>query len=468
VRSSGRWPAVLALTPPDLDVMGSSMNDGLTDDAEVGGADTWLNPERAPKTERARAVVGEVLHQVQNYEAFKELRQRARKSTDQQLFETTITAVIADLIHFHLAGRSGGLVVTRSKTILGKRSRYQPPIYNATFPAILDRLSSPEMAFAEQSKGHVFDFESGGRKRTTIRPGSRLISAIERAGLTFDDLCTTAGDEPIVLKTAPRDWWDQSAYVDYEDTDATRLYRRETVAINAWLEAADLSFDESAAPDLKVDVSERRLRRIFTRESFESGGRLFGGFWQQLSKEVRREGVRIDGDEVRLLDYSQMNPRIAYGLAKTTPSMQDVYRVPGFEDESCRVGIKKFFNAMLFATKPIIRMPKGTREKFSKGVSASQVAQAILKAHPVLKFYQGGGHYIQFMESQIMVGLLLDLKDRNITALPIHDAVCVPLSRAEEARAAMVAIFRSTTGIDVQVNDEGETEHDSSDHTNRV
>jgi hypothetical protein len=303
----------------------------------------------------------------------------------------------------------------------------------------------------------------GGRQRTTLRPGSRLISAIEEAGLTFDDLATTTSDEPIVLKTAPRDWWDRSAYVDYEDTDTTRRYRKDMMAINGWLEAADLSFDISAIRgltiealrDLKVDVSERRLRRIFTRESFASGGRLFGGFWQLLTKAVRCDGVRIDGEPVRLLDYSQMNPRIAYGLAKTTPPMPDVYRVPGFEDEKYRAGIKQFFNAMLFRTEPITRMPKGVRANLSNNVSASQVAQAILKAHPALKFYQGGGHHIQFIESQIMVGLLLNLKDKNITALPIHDAVCVPLSRAEETRATMVEVFRSTTGIDVQVNEEG-------------
>lgn len=437
------------------------MNDNLTDDGDI-----WLNPCRVPKTERARALVGEVLQQLQNYEDFKKLRQRTRRQADQGLFEATVTAVIGDLVHLQLTGRSGGLVVTRSKKILGRPSRYQSTIYNATFPAILDRLSSPELALAEQSKGHTFDFESGGRKRTTIRPGWRLISAIERACLSFDDLTTTAGDEPIVLKTARHGWWDRSGYLDYEDTDITRLYRRETVAINTWLEAAELSFDKSAVRGLtsealrglKVDVSERRLRRIFTRESFESGGRLFGGFWQLLSKAVRYDGMRIDGERIRLLDYAQMSPRIAYGLAKTTPSMPDVYRVPGFEDGACRDGMKQFFNAMLFADKPITRMPKGFRKDFSnfpKDASAAQVAQAILKAHPVLKFYQGTGHHIQFLESQIMVRLLLDLKDKSITALPVHDAVCVPLSRAEDARAAMVETFRSATGINVQVNNEG-------------
>src|SRR6266498_364595 len=129
-------------------------------------------------------------------------------------------------------------------------------------------------------------------------------------------------------------------------------------AINAWLAAADLWFDHSACPELKVDVSERRLRRVFTREQFDSGGRLFGGFWQPLRKPQRRSGVRINGEQISVLDYSQMSPMIAYGLTNTAPPMRDVYRVRGYEDEALRPGMKKFFNAMLFSLRPITRMPK--------------------------------------------------------------------------------------------------------------
>jgi hypothetical protein len=120
-------------------------------------------------------LVGEVLRQVQNYEKFLELRNRARKAADQESFEATITAIISDLAHLHLTGRSGGLVVTRSKQILGRPSRYRPAIYNRPFPVIVDRLASPEMAYVEQLLGrHFVDLELGGKRRTILTPGSRL------------------------------------------------------------------------------------------------------------------------------------------------------------------------------------------------------------------------------------------------------------------------------------------------------
>jgi hypothetical protein len=296
------------------------------DDTAGAPPDTWFNPYRVPKTEQARAVVRDVVAQVQGLEHHDGLRKRARKQADQERFEASIAAIIADLIHFHLSKAAGGLVITRSKTVLGSSSRYRPPVYNKTIPDILDRLTRPEMAFIEQSKGRQLSFD-GPARRTTIRPGRRLVKRIEERGLTFDDLAVSTGGELIHLKGSREGWWDESDLIEYKDSETTIRYREEMRAINAWLEAAELNFDPDAAlletkrlgldtADLRVDVSERRLRRIFTRGRFDSGGRLFGGFWQPLRKAIRRAGVRINGEHISVLDYSQMAPMIAYGLAK--------------------------------------------------------------------------------------------------------------------------------------------------------
>jgi hypothetical protein len=440
----------------DQRILPSSCNDAQAIfEADSIPRDTWFNPYRAPKTDRARAVVNDVTNQVQNFERFEMFRKRARRPRDQQAFEDSVSAIVCDLIHFHLLGQPGGLVVTRSNTILGKRSRYRPPIYNQTFPVILDRLASPQMAFIEQYKGHPMNFE-GGRCRTTIRLAWRLVNRIRDHGLTFDDLTTTAEGELIVLKRSPHGFWDEADMIEYGDTEATIAYREEMRAINSRLDSADLDFDQETAPALKVDLSDRRLRRIFTRESFESGGRLFGGFWQPLPKVIRTQGLRISGEPVAVLDYSQMNPLIAYGLANAHPPSPDVYRVRGFEEDRYRPGIKKLFNAMLFATKPLTRMPGGVREYFPRGVSVAAVTDAIAQGNPGLRdlFFVGIGHYVQFLENQILVRVLLQLREKGIVALPIHDAVAVPASAMRPAREVMIEHFRATTGLEVRVHDE--------------
>jgi hypothetical protein len=416
--------------------------------------DIWFNPYRAPKTERAWAVVNDVLGQVQALERFHKLRRRVRRPADQEVFEATVTAVVADLMHLQLLRHPAGLVVARSKDVLGRRSRYRPAIYNKTFPTVLDRLSTPEMSFIEQTKGAAVDFDTGRRLRTTIRPGWRLTTRVEEHGLTFDDLTTTSEGEIIILKNTKDDYWDEAHFVEYEDTETTLRYREEMRTINDWLSRAEIAFQSRIQPDLGVDVSNRRLRRIFTRNSFESGGRLFGGFWQPLTKTVRLERLRINGEPVVSLDYSQMNPMIAYGLARAKPNMNDLYAIPGYEQH--RAGVKKLFNAMLFKEKPITRMPKGLRPLLPNAVEAKDAARAVADSHPAISsyFYSGSGHYLQFIESEIMVRLLLDLKDKGIAGLPVHDSVVVQRSKADVVREAMINQFRAATGIDVSVTEE--------------
>jgi hypothetical protein len=81
-------------------------------------------------------------------------------------------------------------------------------------------------------------------------------------------------------------------------------------AINEWLDKADITFD-AAAFEKPVNTQARQLRRQFTLGRFDRGGRLFGGFWINLTKPVRLQGIRIEGDEVAGLDYSALNPRLA-------------------------------------------------------------------------------------------------------------------------------------------------------------
>jgi hypothetical protein len=74
--------------------------------------------------------------------------------------------------------------------------------------------------------------------------------------------------------------------------------------------------------------------------------------------------------------------------------------------------------------------------------------------HQLIKhlFFKGLRLKLQVQEADIMVALLLALRDRSITALPIHDCVLVPVSRTEETKAVMLSTFKEMTGIEAVVN----------------
>jgi hypothetical protein len=225
--------------------------------------------------------------------------------------------------------------------------------------------------------------------------------------------------------------------------------------VNAWLGAADLSCYAIGEDGAEITDDDRFLRRIFNNGSLEAGGRLFGGFWQRLSKKRRLTDVLIDGEAPVALDFGQMAPRIAYGLVGATPPVGDLYCVAPFERN--REGIKPVLNALLASETWPKRFPMGTRSGFPKHVSIDDVLEAIRQGHSALVplFGTGACHRIFFLESQVLVAALLKLIDRNVVALPIHDCILVPRSEMDTGRTAMLASFREIVGIDGVVEEEG-------------
>jgi hypothetical protein len=203
-----------------------------------------------------------------------------------------------------------------------------------------------------------------------------------------------------------------------------------------------------------VNVQARQLRRQFTLGKFDRGGRLFGGFWENLPKPMRLQGIRIEGEKVVGLDYSQLNPVLAYHVAQADPPTGDAYELPGLEQY--RDGVKKLFNAMLFKH-PVKSLPKGSRKLFPRRVKCGDVTEAILLRHPMLKgvlSYPETGHQLQFLESEIMMRVLRQCQKRNIVALPVFDCVVVKACAEDIVTTIMRREFKAVTGLEVTVKPE--------------
>ena len=375
---------------------------------------------------------------------------------------------MCDLLHLHLSASGHRIHVTRSRAVLGRRSRYRAPALNARLPDILDLMAAPEVGALVQTVGvagrpgsFVYaegDEDEGASRRTTIEPGGWLRATAEHRGVTLDDLGASPSQEVIVLRDARIGTETMGRPLDYEDTPTTQLFRRQMNDINTWLEEVEVVFDEEVFAEgtrRAVDHTDRRLRRIFSQGRFDSGGRLFGGFWQRLKKAERRHGLFIDGNPTVELDYGQIVPRIVYGRRGLVPPAGDLYAIPGFEDY--RSGIKKMLNAALFATRPLTRFPRGVGEAFGRHHRVADVVEAITKAHPAIAdtFFSGVGHHAQFLESEILVGVLLRLRELGIHALPIHDAIVIPATSVTTASEVMLSVFREAAGAPGLVSVEG-------------
>lgn len=425
-------------------------------DDEEEERDRPFNAHRYAASENAKAITTEVIGLLLNCEAYFGLKKNKRRAKDQETFDLTVDAILSDLMHHHLAEREGKIYVTRSNRVLGTKSRYRPRAYSKMFPYILDLMAKPEMGFVVQDVAHAVE---GLSLSTVIRPGAPLLSRIDQHEIGLDDFDEHPHGETIILKRTKDvdDYWDDGGLEEYEDTTATDQFRLELDRINQWLASANLRFDRTAIsrPPTTFHIGDRQLRRVFTQGRFDSGGRLFGGFWQRLRKHERRQGLWISGEKAVELDYGQVGPRILYALSGQKPPTDDLYHLWGYAQQ--RDGIKRVMSAMIFASDRLNRFPKGTRKLFRRSDKIGEVVEAIEAKHPLIKgcFHRGLGHETQFVESQVMVEVILTLKAEGIVALPIHDAVLVPASKAPTTTDVMLSIFRRHTGVEGTVTKEG-------------
>ena len=105
---------------------------------------------------------------------------------------------------------------------------------------------------------------------------------------------------------------------------------------------------------------------------------------------------------------------------------------------------------MTFAEKPVTRYPKEVKQVFKEDIRFQEVSVAIRRYHSGIahKFYVGIGHYLQYLESQILIKVLLELKDLGIHALPIHDAVVVGRAWVDMSKELMEQVFLNMTNVE--------------------
>ena len=425
--------------------------------AKVGQPETpqlktrFFDPWRRPAGPSMVVLVAEVVGAVERHELAGKLRRRRRRAVDQSVFETTVAAVICDLAHQHFIGVTSGVTVSRSKQVLTQRSVYRPAIFGEGFTRVLDHLAA--LGFLEQRMGFQ-SFPGTKGERTTIHPGPELLALLDGPDIDASDIGPALDQPTIILKATKEDREAGGEWMEYDPAlpEVVEMQAR-LDRINRHLAEADLALIGQTETGKAVNLRDTVLRRVFTRGSFGSGGRLFGGFWQGMKKADRLDGILVGGEEVVELDYAQMAPRILYGLAGVRPTWDDAYLLPHLEmAPTYREGVKKLINAMLFAEGPLSRKPQGTRDLLPR-ISVQQLQARIEDRHrPIARHFGTSiGHELQFRESEILSEVLDRLNGVGVSVLPVHDALLVPASKAQEADKIMKEVFEERTGGSIHV-----------------
>ncbi|EDZ41517.1 conserved hypothetical protein [Rhodobacteraceae bacterium HTCC2083] len=419
-----------------------------------------FNPFLCARTDKLKALITEVQVQMSGYEVCYETRERARRPTDQVTYDRTVEAILCDLCAVELGPDNDSIHLPLSNKVLRSKSRYKGIALGKTLPAILDVMSAPEMDFVVVEKGHstfkIVDEELNvafaGGQQTILKAGPKLLSRMERFGITRDDLGPATEEEVLILRAPKRHSNSIAKYQEYEDDEATLALRQQMTDINAWLDTADITCSHP-----QMDPKHRRLRRIFNNSDFAQGGRLYGGFWQTMSADERQEHILIEDDWCVELDYGQMSLLLLYAEAQAQDHVPvgDLYDLSEYGiPAECRKGIKKVMQAIINSPGVPRRLPKGARKHFPSRINLTDILGAVEKKHPVIfpLMTSGVGMQLFRKESDILVDVLETLRSEGIVALPIHDAVVVRDNNSHKAKAVMKKVFREHTGITPDVS----------------
>ena len=404
--------------------------------------DRFFNPLREAKTKSAKALIGDVVTQLENFERHYQLRKRSRKQQDLAVFKRQIEALICEAIHRHLTGVDKRIAVSLSNRHLGRKDS-ESNILNNTLSQNIKNLASPEMAFLGLSGG---DKKTG--EVTTFWAGKRLKNRIKDARLTYKDLSLQKSKNVIELRDEKVTGKAKGRLIPYQETNISRQYRDEMEQINAFLSCADIHYHGNK----DIDDSRIELKRIFNNGSFEQGGRLYGGFWISMKSEDIRD-ISIDDEWLVALDYGQMALRLAYSLAKAPIHFEDAYALPGRTD-AARDAVKKLINVMLNTpTSKSWNVPKRIRNLYKDEDIQNTLISEINSFHKPIShlFGKSNGMKFMFMESEILVDVLLELNNEGIVALPIHDCILVKESAQKTAKEVMLRVFKQHTNLDATV-----------------
>lgn len=296
------------------------------------------------------------------------------------------------------------------------------------------------LGYIEEKKGYRFTNDS---RRTRIKASNKLLALFENPEYELSSLIKKNGIlnvvsygssinfvETIILKD------ESKTIITYEDDELTKSMRGNLERINNALEKAHIILDITdeqyrelanilnkrweEADKISVDLSKKRLHRVFNNSAFDNGGRFYGAWWVNLPKDYRKH-IRINYKDTIEVDYSAHHIRMLYAEKNIELiDRNDPYQIDGIDREVAKQAMLLILNNQ-DKTKAINTMR-------SQGIKKAKfVCEKLEEKHYRIKdkFYQVEANVLMNKDSKIAEKVMLRMLDIGLEVLPIHDSFIV-------------------------------------------
>jgi hypothetical protein len=345
-------------------------------------------------------------------------------------------------------------------------------------------------------------FSYGGSKRqknrtTRIRASDHLIELFKSHCLSLDQFSFLPDRECILLTNNdphPDDVVVRSLgrfLIDYVDTEQTKLMRDELMAYNHLLSKTHIdiaSLDEPIVTRLitkgpyagqmqriRIGQHNKFVRRVFSRGQWDLHGRFYGGFWQQISEDLRKD-IFINGEPTVEIDFKALHVSLLYAikLHEVWPYSKDPFALQRLVDfapdaSTQRKWVKLLVLQCLNASNRKAAFAAFRNESdtgsLAKRLTNEQLAillDVFVNEHPRLEEFLLADVGVELMnyDSRLMAHIIRQCTKQNIPILTIHDSCLCRRSDFAEVRTIMTIASIREVGYDLFVEQDGiEVDH---------
>lgn len=413
---------------------------------------------RFSNTDRAIKVTDQLYQVV--FAARKAKRKRDFGKLEDQV-KDHINQIVADLYAAWSSDPALFIGYSRAASAFRSGGSYAGKLNEDIFKFVINNLSAAGYIENHSQKAGYKD------KSSRMRCTQKLAALIEGEQLSWASISIDPTANTIVMKSKKNTKGNRKE-VPFNDGDDPRIpqMRQNLETINKKLgetlinifvtdqQQADINKKLRNDPDhLALDFTRRKLHRPFVNNSWDEGGRFYGGWWQGVPSEYRQY-IQIEGKQTVEWDYSAIHPSILYAKAGLTKP-NDAYDIPGW-DRQHRPLIKKAFNQLINSSKST--KPKGKWRTLAPNVEPDQIPegwdkledyqraphrrkafkdltgklyddllQDIINHHEPIAdvFFTQSWGAMQRLDSDIAEQVMIELYDQDIVVLPIHDSFIV-------------------------------------------
>jgi len=329
---------------------------------------------------------------------------------------------------------------------------------------VVDSMTT--LGYTENNGGYYNHVTSRG-KQARMRAMDRLAALMLSAKVAAGDIVRQ--HDELYLR-AEKDAKGKKVAMPVQETRKTATMRRNVRIINDLLRKTSVRLDLDDAgmaelvgvlghcPDFRCDT----VYRVFNNGVMNRGGRFYGHWAQGIPCRYRAH-LLINGEPATEYDFSGLHCRLLYAQAGAIPPAGDMYSLPNLsmdDNKAVRDVLKTLWLAAINAETDdaaIRATQRGVRQEFGVTVSQGELQvwlAGLRERHaPIAKYLgSGAGLGLQYLDSLLAEGILLDLAAQDIPAIPVHDSFIVPLSKGPELVAAMNRAWTARYGIAIGID----------------